>query len=281
MATTFIALSSMSGIVCASDTNHTIYQLSHHQPLAVAVNSHSSIPWDSIINAYKRTGEPECKKTFEEYALEFVHMFPKLKDVTLHDLPTEDRDIIFMGYGKDDLFPTICYLVLTTNGPQNQIEIEEKRLVQISHQNPASLDILGNLESVSTILYGSTRKTIDLLQNKHLEQFEVYKQRVIEKFKGTEYENFVKQKLADYDPKEDFKALINEASDNTFAEVKHGINSFSIEEMVDATETIIDAEVRLDHLSSGRLGPLHCTKEIAVITRVEGLTWIKHSLYAL
>jgi hypothetical protein len=53
------------------------------------------------------------------------------------------------------------------------------------------------------------------------------------------------------------------------------------EEMVTAAETIVNAEVRLDHLRSGCNEPLHNTREIAVITRVEGLTWLKHSLYAL
>ena len=51
--------------------------------------------------------------------------------------------------------------------------------------------------------------------------------------------------------------------------------------MVMAAETIVNAEVRLDHLSSGCKTPLNTTREIAVITRTEGLTWIKHSLYAI
>jgi hypothetical protein len=72
-----------------------------------------------------------------------------------------------------------------------------------------------------------------------------------------------------------------EAIDKTYTSVLDGIETFSVEDMVMAAETIVNAEVRLDHLSSGCKTPLNTTREIAVITRTEGLTWIKHSLYAI
>ena len=50
METIFIALSNMSGIACASDRDHTIYQLSKNVPLALAVRPTSPIPWDGIID---------------------------------------------------------------------------------------------------------------------------------------------------------------------------------------------------------------------------------------
>lgn len=281
METAFIALSSMSGIVCASDTDHTIYQLSQQQPVVVAVNSYSQIPWDHIINTYKRKQESECRNSIEDYAFDFVKSFPNIMGISWHNLSPEDRKIIFMGYGLDDLFPSVYEIVIAWNETDNIVEIDNKSITRISHKNLASINLLGNLESVSTILWGATQETKGFLLKKHIEQFEIYKQRVLEKFKGTEYEEFVKQKLADYDPKEGFVSVINEASDSTFSNIQHGIDSFSIEEMVTAAETIVDAEIRLDHLSSGHMGPLHSTRELAVITRVEGLTWIKHSLFAL
>ena len=63
--------------------------------------------------------------------------------------------------------------------------------------------------------------------------------------------------------------------------VLSGIDSFSIEDLVTASETLVNAEVRLKHLFSGGKEDLHVSKEIAVITRTEGVTWIKHSLFAL
>lgn len=280
MNTTFIALSSMSGIVCASDTDHTIYQLSKTLPLAVAVNSLSPIPWDSIIDTYKRKKKLEPIATIKECAIDFVNSFPNLLEGSWSNLIVDDRNIIFMGYGQDDLFPSVYDIMISWNEAGGQVEISDELFTQISHQKPASINLLGNLESVSTILWGATRETKAFLLKKHLEQFEIYKHRVLDKFEGTEFEEFVTQKLSNYDPVMAFVNVIDEATDETFNEIQRGIDSFSIEEMVTAAETIVDAEVRLDHLSSGRMGPLHSTREIAVITRIEGLTWIKHSLYA-
>ena len=66
METIFIALSNMSGIACASDRDHTLYQLSKKVPLALAVSPSSPIPWDSIIEQYKRTAGLEEKEEFSD-----------------------------------------------------------------------------------------------------------------------------------------------------------------------------------------------------------------------
>lgn len=282
MSTTFIALSSMSGIVCASDTDHTIYQLSKEQPLAIAVNPYSPIPWDSIVTEYKEKGEPKVRRNFKYYAQDFLKYLSSIEtDGTWENLSRDDGNIILMGYGKDDLFPSVYDIILKYNEATHQLEKEDYLYTQITHSNPASINLLGNLESVSTILWGATEETKLFLFRKHLDLFEVYKKRVLEKFQGTEYEEFVSRKLADYDAGALFANVIDESSERLFKEIQKGIDSFSIEEMVTAAETIVNAEVRLDHLYSGCKEPLHSTREIAVITRVEGLTWVKHSLYAL
>lgn len=281
MNTTFVAISNMSGITCASDSDHTIYQLSKQLPLAVAVNPHSPIPWDRVINAYKSHGDPESKKNFDDYIEEFFNLCPTLPFKAPNELSIEDGHIIFMGYGQDDLFPSITEIVVNLED-DNKIYIEVKMPpVTISHKNPVALRYLGKLNSVSSILYGATDETKSFLLEKFLEQFEIYKQRVIDKFKGTKYENFVAQKFAEYDPCYDFKDALEDTAGSYFEEIHDGLDSFSIEDMVTAAETIVDAEVRLDHLASASMGPLHNTREIAVITRTEGVTWIKHSLYAL
>lgn len=282
MLTTFIALSSMSGIACASNTDHTIYQLSKKQPLALAVNSYSPIPWDSIINAYKTKGEPECKEDFEDYAKDFLNYLSSVSmKKNWKNLSDDEANIIFMGFGQEDLFPCAYDVLLGYDNDTNHLEMKEHLYTRISHQNQAYFNMLGNLGSVSTILWGSTNDTKNFLLKKHVELFDVYKKRVLEKFKGTEFEVFVTRKLDAYNPEASYMDAINNATNSYLEEILRGLDSFSIEEMVTAAETIVNAEVRLDHLKSGCKEPLHNTKEIAVITRVEGLTWIKHSLYAL
>ena len=282
MSTTCIAISNMSGIACASDTDHTVYQLSKTSPLAVAVNSYSPIPWDIIINNYKRLGEPEEKMNFEDYAKDFekyLTTLPVSEDYS--DLSTEDSNIIFMGYGKDDLFPQIYDTCISLTNGKWSFDQDRTVVFKVSHQEYAHINLLGNLDSVYTLIWGATRDVNDILLENHVKTFNVYKERVLKRFKGTEFESFVTKKLESYDAKEDFMMKMCEAVDKTYSSVLDGIETFSVEDMVMAAETIVNAEVRLDHLGSGCNTPLNTTREIAVITRAEGLTWIKHSLYAI
>ena len=46
-----------------------------------------------------------------------------------------------------------------------------------------------------------------------------------------------------------------------------------------AAEDFVDASVQIDHLKGGGKGELRQTKELAVITRTEGVVWIKHCIY--
>jgi prepilin-type N-terminal cleavage/methylation domain-containing protein len=69
------------------------------------------------------------------------------------------------------------------------------------------------------------------------------------------------------------------AAKKAYNEASIGIDSFSIEDMVNTVETFVDANVNLNHLRSGGKEKLSATRELAVITRYEGLTWIKHGLY--
>ena len=58
-----------------------------------------------------------------------------------------------------------------------------------------------------------------------------------------------------------------------------GVDSFSIEDMVTAVETLVQSNAELVNLRTGKPGEAAEVKEIAVLTIPEGLTWIKHSLY--
>ena len=282
METIFIALSNMSGIACASDRDHTLYQLSKKVPLALAVSPSSPIPWDSIIEQYKRTAGLEEKEEFSDYAshfLSFLSTIPVDKSWKFHS--RHDFNIIFMGYGKEDLFPSIYDVILKVNPDNNTFEEDFSEYNKISHNNDATFNMLGDFEEVSTLLYGATQDTRTMLYENLIKIYEVYKERITEKFKGTEYEAYVQKNLETFDVEENVANKINSATDNVISQVLRGLDTFSIEDLVSAAETLVNAEVRLKHLlSQGEEHP-HSTKEIAVITRIEGVTWLKHSLFAL
>lgn len=282
METIFIALTNMSGIACASDRDHTLYQLSKNVPLALAVSPSSPIPWDSIIEQYKRTGGLEEKEEFSDYASHFLSFLSTIPvDKSWKFQSRHDLNIIFMGYGKEDLFPSIYDVILKVNPDKNALEEDFPEYNKISHNNDAAFNMLGDFEEVSTLLYGATQDTRTMLYENLIKQYEVYKKRVTEKFKDTEYKSYVQNNLEAFDVEENVANKINTATDEVISQVKRGLDTFSIEDLVSAAETLVNAEVRLKHLlSKGEENP-HSTKEIAVITRTEGVTWLKHSLFAL
>lgn len=282
METIFIALSNMSGIACASDRDHTLYQLSKKVPLALAVSPTSPIPWDSIIEQYKRAGGPEEKKKFSDYAshfLEFLSTIPV--DESWKFQFKSDHEAIFMGYGKEDMFPCIYDLDLKVNPDSKRLEKDFHDYKKLSHDHNAAFFLLGDFEEVLTLLCGTTMHTEGMLLENYSKQYEIYKERVIEKFKDTEYSSYVQKKFEENDILDIVLDNMNAATNKILSQVYEGLDSFSIEDLVTAAETLVNAEVRLKHLASmGKEHP-HSTKEIAVITRTEGVTWLKHSLFAL
>lgn len=275
----FISIANQLGIVCASNEDHTIYQLSREEPLAIAVNPNSPIPWDTIIDGYKRLGEPQHHDNFEKYAEDFEKYFSSL---TLHLAPnalSEENDrIIFFGFGTEDIFPCIYDIVIIKN-KKGAIEFRKKSYRQISTTTNAAINQIGDFESVSPLLYGITNDSTESLKKRQTELFNAYTERVLEKFRGTKYEIIIEERIAEFNAGQTIKKNIDEAIKEAYQQVKIGIDSFSIEDMADAAETLINANISLKHLRSGGKGELGTIRELAVITRTEGLTWIKHSLY--
>lgn len=282
METIFIALTNMSGIACASDRDHTIYQLSKKLPLALAVSPSSPIPWDSIIEQYKLSGGPEEKEEFSDYASHFLTFLSTIPvDRSWQFKSRHDLNIIFMGYGKEDLFPCVYNVILKINPDTNSLEEDFVEYTIISHNQIATINMLGDIEEVYSILFGATTLSKELAYLTLCKKLETYRERLIEKFNDTEYADYVKNKLTGFDIEEAAGIKLNSASDNILDKLYSGLDTFSIEDLVTASETLVNAEVRLKHLLFKDKEFPHLTKEIAVVTRIEGVTWLKHSLFAL
>ena len=279
MIPSFFALFSKAGIACAADTDHTIYRLSKDLPIALAVNPASPIPWDAIIEDYKRSFHPEPHELFADYASDFELYLSTLRiEEKWRNLSQRDANVMFFGYGSEDIFPSVYDVNVMVN-ENGALGFDDSAVHSVTQKDSAFFHMLGDFDSVSTLLFGSTARTRDFFFEKHVAIWEKYSDRVMAKFKGTEYEPYVKEHLITYDYKKDIASRINASIDKTLSELSIGIGSFSIEDMVTAVEAIIIANDKLSHLRSGENGKSGDAKEIAVITIPEGLSWIKHSLY--
>jgi hypothetical protein len=279
MCPSFFALFSKAGIACAADTDHTVYRLSKDLPVALAVNPLSPIPWEKIIEEYKRNLEPKPHKSLAEYAADFdtflsTHTVEKApKTLSLHD-----ANIIFFGFGSDDIYPS-AFDVNVIIKENDTLGLADSYVHRISDRGSSFFHLLGDFDSVSTLLFGATDRTRTFFYNKHVAIWEEFARRITERFKGSEYEQYVKNHLEHYDFQEDIRAKIDQATFDVMDELSLGFSSFGIEDMVAAVETIVNANTKLNHLRSGASGKSGDAREIAVMTIPEGLSWIKHSLY--
>jgi hypothetical protein len=107
MKTSFVAFLNKHGIACASDTDMTLYALSRQEPIALAVNSYSPIPWDSIINAYVRQGEIAKHEIFGDYARDFSNYLSTVKINPDWKNLTEDDGKIFLHTMPDSHQPLL------------------------------------------------------------------------------------------------------------------------------------------------------------------------------
>jgi len=282
MGTSFIAFLNKAGIACASDSDHTIYRLSKKEPIAVAVNPHSRIPWDKIINDYIGLGEPKHHSSLSDYLDDFKEFVRGVKIEDSLKVSANKSKFVFMGYGSDDIFPSVQVSCL-------DFRIDEEKpmwfptlaQVKISNNRPAFIEKFGNFDSIAPLFDGANIKTIQFYKERQIEYFDKFKAQIAKKVKETEFEDDVKEKLDAFNTQNEMISCADSSSQKMVREIYRGIDTFSIEDMVIATENLINANNRLNHLRSGCKEPAGYTKEIAVITRVEGLTWIKHSLFAI
>ena len=278
----FISLYNKSGIACASGTDNTIYRFSKEEPVAVAVCPFSPIPWESIITAYLRKGEPAHHLTLEEYARDFeqfLQTYPA--DNAWNGLNIDERNLIFLGYGTNDIYPSVCDILIAVDEDTEKMNFDEINNTAISIDNQAAFNWNGDFERVNPILHGITQAVKDFMIERVGDSIELYKKRVLDKFNGTKYEEYVKKSLDNYDFEAAQHSLVYDATGHIQYEVYRGLDSFSIEDMVLSCENIINANIRLNHLATGGKSLIGSTREIAVLTRAEGFTWIKHSLFAI
>jgi hypothetical protein len=277
MCPSFIALFTKAGIACAADTDHTIYSLSKEYPVAIAVNPASSIPWERIIEDYRRL-PAQAHPAFQDYGVDFEKY---LKTVPFVEGPRhfseEDAKIILMGFGTEEIFPSGLEIIVGVK--DGSLCFQDVTVDKVCHRDYAFFHLLGNHESISTLLWGSTTQVKQVLYNEQLETFQKYARRVTEKFQGTKYEEYVKKHLEAYTPAADIESIMQEATEQAVKEWAIGLDSFGVDGMVTAAESLIKANVNLNRLRAGAKDAPVEVREIAVITIPEGLTWIKHSLF--
>lgn len=260
----FIALMNKTGIACAASDDFTIYKLSSKEPLAIAVNPRSRIPWETIIYEYKLKGEPGRQETLVGYAESFWEAFEEFlsKGIVTYDKRWEKADendcrILFLGYGCNDVYPSSLTLKFTFTDGDVEPEVIEDEMVVISSKQETAKRMIGDFNLLAPLFKGISSDVISSFM----------------KLLRQQYPDFKKRRIA----VESLNARYSHVLEEKEQEINKGLRSFSMTDLVLSAETILNANVRLAWLKSGNRPPAECVREIAVITRPEGIKWVKHS----
>lgn len=280
MTTSYIAFLSKSGIVAASDSDFSIRPLSKTFPAMIVVNIYSRIPWKTIIDQYLLENEGTHFTTLQEAYDSFTDFFRDQK-IEIKGLKKDfQEDILFMGYNEDNIYPI---LIETKVEPkeENYLEFTEALVREITHRREAFYVTLGEMNIVSPILVGATHEFLNHIKKTETKLLSSYRERVLEKIRRAHLENNWVDCIESFDVENAVDKKIQLSIKIDSHSLLSGISSFSIQEMVDYAETLINAEVRLRNLKNKNKGNASGTREIAVMTIPEGFTWIKHHLFAI
>ena len=278
MCPNFIALFNKAGIACAADADHTLFRLSKSLPVAVAINPLSLIPWEQIIHEYQQTGQVKERLSMLDYAADFnafLSSVPVRKDWAV--LPSQEMNLIFLGYGSQDIFPSVYDVLAEVDN--ETLRLGKGEAMSVGEDDMVFFNLLGDFDSISTLIGGVSKGVHSFFLESNIKMVNTYADKVRERFRGTEYEAYVERHLAAYNAERGVNIGLESVSENIYSDFRMGVDSFSIEDMVTAVETLVEANAELIHLRSGAAGESAKVKEIAVLTIPEGLTWIKHSLY--
>lgn len=280
METSFVVFMNKHGMACASDTDMTLYALSKREPVALAVNPNSPLPWDSIINAYLRQGDIPLHESFSDYAndfAEFLAWFTPKKE--WRKLSLHESNILFLGFGTEDFFPSAVDAYVQYDAKQRKMNVKMETELQISDDIGTGHFVLGDFDNMVPMLYGISDPVFKSMVDNSLEVFRSYKERLAVVLKEAGIK--VDSDMFKVDDKKMYFEELMGMRENHCMRLDAALDGFNVEDLVTTAETFVDAHDQLEHLKNGGKGTLQKTKELAVITRTEGLVWIKHSLYGL
>lgn len=228
----------------------------------------------------------------KEFFDEERKQFPRMKDDEWNTLlkyyhrhlinddfnPPLGTEIIFVGYGEDDIFPASQRLFVSGMvGDNIKYKIEE--ISEISHTSSAEIRPFAQTDVMLTLMKGVSPQsdqeyrdaTIELEEGVINDITDLLKKEkvspsIIKKIKGLSYEK-VHERYMD--------RIENFIHDKFTSGVVTALDFFNLEEMAKMAENLIAVTNLQRHISSSEEtvgGPI----EVAIITKTGGFKWVKH-----
>ena len=188
--------------------------------------------------------------------------------------------VVFVGYGDDEIYPTLVPLELAGFVDDKlRFLINKDGIHVISNDNEACVcpyaqtDIMRSLmKGIHPAMYSTVLKEFD-------ESLDAAKQKMTESFTTAGASKKQKTKLKEIDLKDisdKFKSEMKTYIQDTFVDgIVDAVDAFNIEDMISMAESLISITNLQRHFSlleESVGGPV----DVAVITKSEGFVWVKH-----
>lgn len=206
---------------------------------------------------------------------ELLHLFYRDLINNEFDSPV-DSEIVFIGYGEEDLFPSIQTLHLSDMvGDKLKYKIGE--IDTVSDLNPAIISAFGQKETIFGVINGVTPDFAEEYWNTTIELEEGIMNEIIDLLE----ENKASKKIIDKIMNLSFTELHNQyaqrinefRSENYSNSATDSLAAFDLKDMAKMVETLIKVSViKNGSITSEVGGPI----EVAVISKTTGFQWINH-----
>lgn len=228
---------------------------------------------DKLEKFRKRGGFPGAKSKWEKSFFNYI----------VSELYLGRTGVVFVGYGNDDIYPTLIPLELAGFvNDRLRFLVNEDRISIISNDNRACVspyaqtDIMISLmKGVHPAMYATIlRKVDDMLNTANQKMKEA-----LAKVRTTKKQTGQPMDLDFEDLSKKFRDEIKTYTQETFVDgIIDAVDSFNIEDMVKMAESLISITNLQRHFSLSEEsvgGPV----DVAVITKSEGFVWVNHKLW--
>lgn len=277
--TSFVAVMNKTGIACASNSNNTILKLYNDAPVVVAVDtSTSKMNWCDLIDFYRKKNAPLKKKNLlRDYAYHFKDNLTKWMET--QDIKSVNDKLIFMGFGENDVFPQAIEWHVKYDKKTDSVVFDNKNTYEIDDSIPGGILWLGNWDYLSPFLYGMSSDMQSEITKKCDQLIGQFFENLQADAKGNRYEESVNQYIMSHKKKFNGKYFVGNYTSDCYCEILYRSSIFNLEDLVKQVQTYVESQCLFAYLHDRKQNMMMRVKELATITRSEGLVWTKHSLY--
>lgn len=277
MKTSLIAFFNQGGVAIASSANYSIWPISKNLPMAIVIDGNSSFPWKDILTDFISTSDTDNKYTFQGLKNDIEGF---INEVYNDKINQENTPVFIIGYENGDIYSSFVEL-RTMVGSDGSFYLNEVDKRKVTINDTAFFTTVGDFLLVKPMMAGASDEILGKMLLKISGVVDTYKNILQEKLAADEN---IDQRYTDclkaFDPNQYAEDFLGSCVEDALRSLKRGIDTFSIEEMVDYAETLVNTEAGLENLKDQK-NIASVTKEIAVITLPEGFTWLKHPIFAI